>query len=249
MIEKVIHQIWVGKNRIPDREAEAAAELREKHPDYEYFFWTDDNLPQIPERLQRTYDLMYDQQAYVYCADMLRWLVVFQYGGWYLDIDWKYIQNINDFFQVFSDRGYFCKDLNNLDGIVFGHYYGYDWLLNGVEPGWNSIDPTVTNNIFCFKKSNPLLKFMIDNMPECHWVGNPPYSPHWTGETIKKYLGLEMEFTQDDRIYHSTMRNKLSNESIDYAAYAAFDFHFLRHMSLYSWSPEYKEKLRNGEIS
>ena len=87
MIDKVIHQIWVGEYDIPSREKQISNEIKEKHPDYTYYLWTDNNLPEIPERLKETYDVMYKRKDYVFCADMLRWLVVYKYGGWYLDID------------------------------------------------------------------------------------------------------------------------------------------------------------------
>ena len=95
MINKIIHQIWVGKYPLPERETRLSKELKEKHPNYEYHLWTDDNLPEIPERLKDMYELMYSKKDYVYCADMLRWLVVYQYGGWYLDIDWEFIQSLD----------------------------------------------------------------------------------------------------------------------------------------------------------
>jgi mannosyltransferase OCH1-like enzyme len=111
MINKIIHQIWVGKYPLPERETRLSKEIKEKHTNYEYHLWTDDNLPDIPERLKDMYELMYSKKDYVYCADMLRWLVVYQYGGWYLDIDWECNTFINIwiifiFFTVLSQ----CKE-------------------------------------------------------------------------------------------------------------------------------------------
>ena len=95
MIPKIIHQIWVGGYEIPTRERYISNQLKENHSDYEYFLWTDNNLPEIPENLKEMYHIMYENKDYVFCADMLRWLVVYNYGGWYLDIDWEYISNLN----------------------------------------------------------------------------------------------------------------------------------------------------------
>jgi mannosyltransferase OCH1-like enzyme len=36
MINKVIHQIWVGKYPLPEREVRLSREMKEKHLDYEY---------------------------------------------------------------------------------------------------------------------------------------------------------------------------------------------------------------------
>jgi len=110
MINKIIHQVWVGEYPMPSREKRISEEIRDKHTDYEYHLWTDSNLPHIPERLQEMYNVMYERKDYVFCADIIRWLVVYQYGGWYLDIDWEYIQSLNSL------------NLENRDGIVFGHW-------------------------------------------------------------------------------------------------------------------------------
>ena len=143
MIEKIIHQIWVGSYDIPEREIELYKEVAKQHSDYTHYLWTDANLPTIPETLKPMYDEMYRQKDYVYCADMLRWLVVYEYGGWYLDIDWEYVKNLNE------------MDLSNKDGVVFGHW--------GV--GWTGCDYTITNNVFAFTKGHPMAKHMIDSMP------------------------------------------------------------------------------------
>lgn len=55
LIEKNIHQIWVGEYDVPPRDKEFCEEIKEKHPNYNYFFWTNDNLPEIPERFKRTF--------------------------------------------------------------------------------------------------------------------------------------------------------------------------------------------------
>ena len=62
MINKIIHQIWVGKYPLPERETRLSKEIKEKHPNYEYHLWTDDNLPEIPERLKDMYELMYSKK-------------------------------------------------------------------------------------------------------------------------------------------------------------------------------------------
>ncbi|NBP57283.1 hypothetical protein EBU71_12265 [bacterium] len=246
MIEKIIHQIWVGPNEIPTREWEASRELVSKHPSWQWMFWTDANLPNIPEDLRDIYDLIYDSEDYVFCADMLRWIVVHDWGGWYLDIDWKCNKNLDQFFEVFSQNGYFSTHLDQMEGIVFGHWGGgYEWLKNREGEGWDRIDHTVTNNIFYFQKSHPLTQYMIENIPRSYFYGNPPCSPHWTGETMKKWLGLEMEFTQDVWQYHSKMHEEFSKKNIEYASYNTFLDLIMSHLALYSWSREYKEKLES----
>lgn len=226
MIDKNIHQIWVGGYNIPEREVALYKEVAEKNSDYTHYLWTDDNLPEIPERLKDMYDEMYKQKDYVYCADMLRWIVVYQYGGWYLDIDWEYVKNLNE------------MDLSNKDGVVFGHW--------GV--GWTGCDYTITNNVFAFAKEHPMVKHMIDTMPVDLGYQNAPYSPGWCGVECKRYMGLENEFSNEIWEYHGIMRHNLTSHNIEYGDYNTFQNEYLKHHALYSWSLENKKLWEQGLV-
>lgn len=226
MIEKNIHQIWVGEYNIPERENRISSEIKEKHPEYVYYFWTDKNLPTIPEHLQKIYSKMYERKDYVFCADMLRWLVVYEYGGWYLDIDWEFIQNLN------------TVDLSGKKGIVYGHW--------GV--GWQHCDYTITNNVFAFQKKHPIVKHLIDNMPVDENYCNAPYSPGWTGIWIKNYLGLKNEFSKEIWEYHRVVREHLERHNIVYGDYNTFQNETLKHHALYAWEHTNKEKFAKGLI-
>jgi len=224
MINKILHQVWVGEYDIPEREKLLSQEIKENHPDYEYRLWTNDNLPKIPERLQKNYNIMYENKDYVFCADIIRWLVVYKYGGWYLDIDWKYVQNL---------------DLLNIDhrsGIVFGHW----------GEGWTHCDYTFANNIFGFEKKHPLVKHMIDNISETN--SYCPCCPGWVGIEIKKYMGLENEFSKEIWEYHKIVKENLEKINIEYGDYNQFQIYFLVHLALFAWSDENKEKFKKGLI-
>lgn len=237
MIEKIIHQIWVGHYDIPQREKKLSEDFIKAHPGWQYYFWSDDNLPNIPEHLVEMYRTMYNKKDYVYCADMIRWLVIQEYGGWYLDIDWELVQSLET--SVSPDR----------DGIVFGHFGGgMEWLNNKIGVGWTGIDHTVSNNVFGFKKNHPLLDCVVQNIYVDLNYQNAPYSPHWTGESIKKFLDLPMHFTDDVWEYHHTMQEKLNHHNIEYGDYNTFNPQVARHLALYAWSHENKIKFEQGLI-
>jgi mannosyltransferase OCH1-like enzyme len=237
MIDKIIHQIWVGPYNIPKKEQKLSQDFRSVHSDWEYYFWSDNNLPKIPEHLKSMYETMYNKKDYVYCADMLRWLVVLEYGGWYLDIDWEAIRSLDTC--VLPER----------DGIVFGHFGGGEqWLNNKIGEGWSGIDHTVTNNVFGFKKNHPMVQFVVENIfVDLNYL-NTPYSPQWTGESIKKYLGLPFHFTDDVWEYHHTMQKKLDEHNIEYGDYNTFNPKVAIHHALYAWSFENKIKFEQGLI-
>lgn len=92
-IPKNIHQIWLGDKKIPKHITEFMSEIKQKHPDYKYFFWTDENLPNMPETLKKVYDSL---EHPAMKSDLLRVYVIYLYGGVYLDADYKLLSNLND---------------------------------------------------------------------------------------------------------------------------------------------------------
>jgi hypothetical protein len=145
MIEKNIHQIWVGDKKIPNHIKVYMDKVKDFHQDFTYYLWNDSNLPDLPINLKKIYD-SYNEPAIK--ADLLRMYVVFQFGGYYLDADF-------DTLSGFYPESVFKK---NCDGIiVYNNSYGMSALAN---------------SIFGFSKNNSLLEYLINNViHEQQWIG------------------------------------------------------------------------------
>jgi mannosyltransferase OCH1-like enzyme len=145
MIEKNIHQIWVGDKKIPNHIQVYMDKVRSSHQDFTYYLWNDSNLPDLPINLKKIYD-SYDEPAIK--ADLLRMYVVSQFGGYYLDADF-------DTLNGFHLDNVFKKDSDGI--IVYNGSYGMSALAN---------------SIFGFSKNNPMLKYLISNIVhEQQWIG------------------------------------------------------------------------------
>jgi len=87
-IPRVLHQIWLGPAPLPPEDAAWAAGLRALHPAWGYRLWTDADLPGLwafdPFGLRAAFDLAHN---YGYQSDLLRLLILWLYGGVYLDTD------------------------------------------------------------------------------------------------------------------------------------------------------------------
>lgn len=140
-MEKIIHQIWVGDFLIPHREQQLAQQLKELHPDYEYILWRE--APELPQNIQYWYDRFYSMKNYVFCADLLRVWVVYNFGGFYLDIDFDIKKRLDPIFEHQS--------------VLFYH---------------NDTDFTIPNNLIGGTKGSPLLKHCLDGVSEyTSWYG------------------------------------------------------------------------------
>jgi mannosyltransferase OCH1-like enzyme len=120
-------------------------EVKERHIDFNYYFWNDNNLPELPKNLKKIYD-SYKEPAIK--ADLLRMYVVHKLGGIYLDADFKTID------------GFYSNTIpyKECDGFVV---YNDSYKMSALA-----------NTIFGFKKDNILLEHMISNIIyEQQWIG------------------------------------------------------------------------------
>jgi len=80
-IPKIIHQLWIGNRApAPKRIMRTCESL---HPDWEYKFWTDSNIP-INIEVQEAFKL---EKTLNGKADILRWQLLKMYGGIWIDAD------------------------------------------------------------------------------------------------------------------------------------------------------------------
>lgn len=87
-IPRIIHQTWRDAETIPSSWQQASNSCRHLHPGYQYRLWTDKTARELIESefpcLLPTYDSYpYDIQR----ADMIRLVILYVYGGIYLDLD------------------------------------------------------------------------------------------------------------------------------------------------------------------
>jgi len=91
MIPKVIHQIWIGDQT--KRPSELIQTWIDKNPSWEHKLWTDENLPELKNKLQ--FDAM---KEYAGKADILRYELLYDMGGFFIDADSECIEPLDDFF-------------------------------------------------------------------------------------------------------------------------------------------------------
>ncbi|CAF4537221.1 unnamed protein product [Rotaria sp. Silwood2] len=87
-IPRIIHQTYRDIHSIPFKWQQAMNSCRTFHSDYKYYFWTDKEGRRLVEKefpcILSTYDSYpYDIQR----ADVIRLVVLYVYGGIYLDLD------------------------------------------------------------------------------------------------------------------------------------------------------------------
>jgi len=166
-MEKIIHQIWVGPYEMPVREQGFIQELKDKNPTWEHVLWNNKNLPKLPEKIQVLFDQFEKQKDYAHQADVLRVFLVKEYGGLYMDVDFK------------CSEGFDSSEFHKYDGL-FCYHGGNDY--------------TMPNGIFASTKGGDLITYLTDmvDISKGGW-----YGPSWLGDSVKSYLNLHREASHE----------------------------------------------------
>ena len=118
-IPKIIHQIWIGPKPIPWKWINSfKIDFLSKYPDWKHYLWTDSNI--------NTLDLI-NNAAYLDCksyngkSDILRYELLHQYGGIYIDADSEWLgKDLNNLINE-TENGFFIgNEFNNKNGFASG---------------------------------------------------------------------------------------------------------------------------------
>ncbi len=109
-IPRIIHQIWLG-SPVPDVYKGYMRSWQEKHPDWEYMLWTDDNVQTLfPLYNQEFYDTA---ENYGTKSDILRWELLYRFGGLYVDTDYECLNPMDELHYAYD----FYTGIQPLDAI------------------------------------------------------------------------------------------------------------------------------------
>jgi len=87
MIPRILHQVWLGGS-VPRVWAEVAMSWRRFHPGWAYHFWTDAESQPFVQANYPEFLGTFESYAYpIQRADVLRYLLLHQFGGLYVDMD------------------------------------------------------------------------------------------------------------------------------------------------------------------
>jgi len=133
-IPKIIHQIWLG-SPVPEEFESLQQSWIEQHMgrDWMYKLWTDEDVAQMQLYNQEFYDAT---DNYGVKSDILRWEILYTYGGVYVDMDYECLRALDDFHYTYD----FYTGLQPLDGFfvqlgaaLFGSRPGHPILHHCIE--------------------------------------------------------------------------------------------------------------------
>lgn len=105
-IPRVFHQIWINTKspELPPAYARYRDTWLKHHPDWEYRLWNLDNLP-----FQSRHCALYAGcNSYAQMADILRYELLYELGGVYIDTDFECLRSIDPILQ--GVRNFSCSE-------------------------------------------------------------------------------------------------------------------------------------------
>lgn len=95
MIPKIIHQTWKN-NVVPKKWRNYAQKVQDLNPDWEYRLWTDDGNEQfVEEHFPDFLETFLGFSKNIMRADVIQYLLMYKYGGVYLDLDYEFLKPFN----------------------------------------------------------------------------------------------------------------------------------------------------------
>lgn len=100
MIPKIIHYCWFGRGEKPELAKKCIASWRKFCPDFEIREWNEDNCDYLAMPFMAE---AYAAKNYAFVSDVMRLIVLEQYGGVYFDTD---VEVLRDITPLLNDEGF-----------------------------------------------------------------------------------------------------------------------------------------------
>lgn len=91
-IPKIIHQIWIGEKQLPEKLKVLMKSWKEKHPDWEYKLWSNQDLASFNPVSGRAISFAENIGSKV---DIFKYEILYRYGGIYVDADFESIEPLD----------------------------------------------------------------------------------------------------------------------------------------------------------
>lgn len=134
MIPHIIHQTWKN-TKIPERWKDSVQACKDLHKTYKYMFWTDKTMKDfVKKEYPEFYKTYVEYPNEIQRCDAFRYLVLYKYGGIYIDMDLMCKISIAPLLKY---------------KLVFVKSANFD---------------TLTNSFIISTPKNPFIKYCIDNL-------------------------------------------------------------------------------------
>jgi len=183
----IIHQIWLqGQDNIPEKYHKNIEQNIKHQQSWEYILWDDIKIINLLRNQKEWIDTYYKLEYLHHKVDFARYIILYVYGGAYIDMDAKIIKPLDAITNQFNNYDLIISKVNS------------NILENYIHCGYNTC---FNNGILIAKKNNIILKKMIESV-----INEPKCSNLSTKITCIQTITGPRKFT---KIIHDNMNNKI----------------------------------------
>ena len=117
MIPKIIHYCWLSNDPVPPDLQNYMLSWKEKLPDYEFILW---NFDRFDKNSSKWVAQAFDNKKYAFAADYIRLYAVYNYGGFYMDMDIEVLKSFDDLLDNQIVLAYEDEEQTGIEAGVFG---------------------------------------------------------------------------------------------------------------------------------
>ena len=202
-LPNILHFIWIG-SKIPDKYIENINTYIENNPNYQIWLWHDNSTIYIDNKNIQLHHISefeiinkygFDTMSiWAGKADILRYEIIYNYGGMYIDVDSRSLKPFN--YTIFS-KPFVCIETKGLFNNITNAQFGFQMKSKFLE----FVIKCLGQNIISNKKLDNIL-----------YVCGPPFFTtcfyYWNSNNItcinQDYVILENSFSYS---YHTNDKN------------------------------------------
>jgi len=195
-IPHIIHQIWVGPNPIPEKSKKFIEKIKELHPNFEYRLWNNND---INKKNFKNIKYINDTTSYAQKADIMRYEILYNYGGIYIDIDMEVLKNLEP---LLTNELVVCNEDSNIDKYMSNAFIAstrYNINLKNTVDNIKNVDFTQEINIATgptYFRKNIKIGSSVIVLPT-KYIYPIPYGKKVTKESLKSF-----DLSQSYAIHH-----------------------------------------------
>lgn len=150
-IPKIIHHIWIqGQENLPKKESQTINDIINLNPSWQHILWDDVSIRKLlnsyPELLNKYNDVdklpsSYDINNYASMSDIARWVILYEQGGCYMDVDVECITSLDSIVKNVPNKIPMIAI-----GLLKPGIYSSQFILSTVKaPTWLKVFENVIN--------------------------------------------------------------------------------------------------------
>ena len=187
-IPKIIHQIWIGPKTPPTKFMDTWKNKHEKEG-FEYIRWTEAEMEKRGFRSKLT-EKVNEMEEINGKADILRWELLYEYGGFFVDADAYCIKPVT----------YLVEKYKAFVGYENEHIRGAGWVGNGYDDVLASTHPLIATGTMAFPPKHEIPRLAIE------WIKNNDINFNRTGKMAWRTVGPGLL----TRLYHGQKWNDVT---------------------------------------